>query len=164
MITIREALDQDFEQIWPFFKEIAAAGETYAYPRDVSRDQAYALWMDGPRKTYVAEQGGQVLGSYYLKTNQPGPGNHVCNCGYMVAPGARGKGVARAMCEHSQTMANELGYQGMQFNFVVSTNEVAVSLWQKCGFDIVGRLPNAYQHASKGLVDALVMYKWLAID
>ncbi len=160
-MTIREATREDFEQIWPLFHEIVAAGETYAYPQDITREEALKIWMDAPRKTYVFEDGGQVLGTYFIKTNQAGPGDHVCNCGYMVSSAARGRGLATAMCEHSQDMARELGYKAMQFNCVVSTNEGAVRLWNKLGFATVGRLPKAFRHPSKGYVDALVMYKWL---
>jgi len=161
-MNIRRATRQDFEQIWPFFHAIAAAGETYAYPRDISREQAAALWMDVPRQTWVVEERGEILGSYYIVTNHPGPGEHVCNCGYMVAPAARGRGLAAAMCEHSQQLALGLGYEAMQFNFVASSNDVAVRLWSRLGFATVGRLPRAFRHPTQGYVDALVMYKWLA--
>ena len=160
-MNIREATRDDFDQIWPIFREVAAAGETYGYPRDVTREDGIRLWMDAPRKTYVFEQDGRILGTYYIKTNQLGPGSHVCNCGYMVSSAARGRGLATAMCEHSQRIASELGYKAMQFNFVASTNEGAVRLWSKLGFVIVGRLPQAFHHPSRGYVDALVMYKWL---
>ena len=160
-MKIREVTQEDFKQIWPIFQEIAAAGETYAYPRDISREEALKLWMHAPRKTYVIEQDGIILGTYYIKTNQAGPGSHVCNCGYMVSPAARGRGLATAMCKHSQKVARELGYKAMQFNFVASTNEGAIRLWKQLGFDTVGRLPKAFYHPSKGYVDALVMYKWL---
>ncbi|CAH1905332.1 N-acetyltransferase [Candidatus Nitrotoga sp. HW29] len=158
---IREATREDFDQIWPIFHEIAAAGETYAYPRDITKAEALRQWVEVPRKTFVFEDNGQVLGTYYIKTNQSGPGSHVCNCGYMVSSAARGRGLASAMCEHSQKIASELGYKAMQFNFVASNNEGAVKLWHKLGFDTVGRLPKAFRHPSKGYVDALVMYKWL---
>ena len=160
-MNIREATSKDFDQIWPIFREIVAAGDTYAYPRDTTREQALKLWLEIPRKTYVVEEDGQVLGTYYIKTNQAGPGEHVCNCGYMVSPAARGRGLATAMCEHSQDVARELGYKAMQFNFVASTNEGAVRLWNRLGFATVGRLPGAFRHPSKGYVDALVMCKWL---
>lgn len=160
-MKIREARREDFERIWPIFQEIAAAGETYAYPRDVTKEEALRLWIDVPRKTYLCEEDGQVLGTYYIKTNQPGPGDHVCNCGYMVAASARGRGLASAMCAHSQEIARALGYKAMQFNFVASSNEGAVRLWNKLGFETVGRLPKAFRHPSKGYVDAFVMYKWL---
>lgn len=160
-MNIREAAENDFGQIWPIFHEIVSVGETYAYPRNTSKEQALKIWIDTPRITYVFEEEGKVLGTYYLKTNQPGSGDHVCNCGYMVSTAARGRGLATAMCEHSQMIARELGYKAMQFNFVASTNEGAVRLWNKLGFDTVGRLPKAFNHPSKGYVDALVMYKWL---
>ena len=162
-MNIRLATREDFDQVWPIFYEIAAAGDTYAYPRDINRDQALKLWLDIPRQTYVFEEAGKILGTYYIKTNQAGPGQHVCNCGYMVSSSARGRGLATEMCEHSQEIAKKLGYRAMQFNFVASTNEGAVRLWKKLGFEIVGSLPKAFNHPSKGFVDALLMYKWLEI-
>ncbi|HEX5092970.1 MAG TPA: GNAT family N-acetyltransferase [Burkholderiales bacterium] len=159
---IREAGPADFDGLWPIVQAIAAEGETYAYPRDLGKEDARRLWMEAPRKTFVAEEGGRILGGYYLKTNQPGPGGHVCNCGYVVAPAARGRGLAAAMCEHSQEVARALGYLAMQFNFVAASNEGAVRLWTRLGFATVGRLPRAFRHPRLGLVDALVMYKWLA--
>lgn len=160
-MLVREATAADFEAIWPIFHEIAAAGETYGYRRDTSKSEAQQLWMEKPRKTYVVEEDGEILGSYYIKTNHDGPGAHVCNCGYMVSSAARGKGLATSMCEHSQAEATRLGYKAMQFNFVASSNEGAVRLWNKLGFENVGRLPKAFEHPTLGFVDALVMYKWL---
>ncbi|MFW2372612.1 MAG: N-acetyltransferase family protein [Gammaproteobacteria bacterium] len=160
-MNIREATEKDFDEIWPIFHEIVSAGETYAYPRDTTKEQALNIWLKTPRKAFVFEENGQILGTYYLKTNQSGPGSHVCNCGYMVSSQARGRGLATSMCEHSQKIAKELGYKAMQFNFVASSNEGAVRLWRKLGFDTVGTLPKAFNHPAKGYVDALVMYKWL---
>lgn len=162
MIQIRAAVDSDFEQIWPIFHHIVAAGDTYTYPQDTTKPQAFQLWMKTPRQTFVAEENGEVLGSYYIKTNQTGGGDHVCNCGYMVSAKARGRGLAKLMCEHSQEVARQFAYQAMQFNFVISSNQVAVQLWTKLGFATVGRLPNAFLHPQLGYVDALVMYKSLA--
>lgn len=160
---IREATTDDFTAIWPIFEEVVRAGDTYGYDGATNRDEAFRLWMELPRKTFVYEDdNGQILATYYLKTNQAGPGNHVCNCGYMVSSAARGLGLATQLCEHSQRLAVELGYQAMQFNFVASSNEGAVRLWTKLGFETVGRLPRAFRHPTLGLVDALVMYKWLA--
>ncbi len=160
-MKIREAVESDFEEIWPIFQAITAAGETYAYPTDTSKGEAQRLWMVLPRRTYVAEEGGRILGTYYIKTNYAGPGSHVCNCGYMVGPKARGRGLATAMCQHSQQMAVELGYKAMQFNLVAATNQTAVKLWTRLDFETVGRLPKAFCHPTQGYVDALVMYKWL---
>jgi L-amino acid N-acyltransferase YncA len=160
-LKIREAAESDFDAIWPIFHAIASAGETYAYPRDISKKEAEPLWMKVPRQTFVIEDQDMILGTYYIKTNQAGPGSHVCNCGYMVSSKARGRGLATAMCKHSQQVAIELGYKAMQFNLVATSNQGAVRLWTKLGFETVGRLPKAFNHPSKGLVDALVMYKWL---
>lgn len=160
-MEIREANENDFDEIWPIFHEVTSAGDTYAYPQNTSKEEAKRLWMQLPRKTYIALDNGRVLATYYIKTNQAGPGDHVCNCGYMVSSSARGKGLATLMCKHSQKVAVELGYKSMQFNFVAASNEGAVRLWHKLGFETVGRLPEAFRHPTKGFVDAFVMYKWL---
>jgi L-amino acid N-acyltransferase YncA len=107
-MKIREATEQDFEQIWPIFREIVAAGETYAYAPDTTKEQALRIWIEVPRKTFVVEEAGNTLGTSYIKTNQQGPGDHVCNCGYMVSSTARGRGLATAMCEHSQDAQRSL--------------------------------------------------------
>ena len=161
-MPIREAAPEDFERIWPFFHEIVAAGETFAYAPDTTKEDGLDRWFGQSQKVFVFEEDGAILGTYAIKQNQPGLGGHVSNCGYMVSGEARGRGVATALCEHSQATALALGYKAMQFNFVVSTNEKAVRLWQKLGFDIAGRLPKAFNHPRLGYVDALVMYKWLA--
>jgi len=161
-MIIREAITDDFAKIWPIFHTVSSAGETYAYETDTTKEQAEKLWMYLPKKTFVVEENGRIMATYYIKTNQAGPGKHVCNCGYMVSTSDRGKGLATKMCLHSQKIAIELGYQAMQFNFVASTNKGAFRLWTKLGFDTVGKLPKAFNHPSKGFVDALVMYKWLS--
>jgi len=161
-MIIREATEADFPKIWPIFRTVVRAGDTYSIPADISESDARKDWMANPVKTYVAEEGSNILGTYKLNVNRAGGGNHVCNCGYMVTPEARGHGVASAMCEHSQAEALKLGFKAMQFNMVVATNTGAVRLWQKLGFEIVGTLPMAFKHPSKGYVDAFVMYKWLA--
>ena len=159
---IRLARPEDDGALWAILREVIRAGDSYAIDPGVTRERALALWTRTPRATYVAERAGRILGTYYIRTNHPGPGAHVCNCGYMVAPEARGQGVARAMCRHSQDEARKLGYLAMQFNLVVSTNHVAVRLWESLGFEVAGRLPRAFRHPEAGLVDALVMYRWLA--
>jgi ribosomal protein S18 acetylase RimI-like enzyme len=161
-MKIRLAEERDYKAIWYVFHDIVSRGETYAFAPDMRRDQALEVWIKKPTATYVAEVAGEVAGTYYIKPNQPALGAHVCNCGYMVTPHSRGQGVATAMCEHSQLEARRLGFKAMQFNLVVSTNVGAVRLWQKLGFRIVGTLPRAFSHRTLGLVDAYVMYKWLA--
>ena len=119
------------------------------------------MWLDPARAVFVAVEDDRVLGTYYLRKNRSGPAGHVCNCGYIVAEGARGRGIASAMCEHSQQEAIARGYRGMQYNLVVSTNKRAIRLWRKHGFEIVGTVPGAYDHARDGFVDAHVMFKAL---
>lgn len=161
MINIRLAKHDEFEQIWPFFHSIVSAGDTYAIDPEIDREDAQVLWLEYPECCYVVEKDDEIVASYYLKTNQAGPGSHVCNCGYMVADAHQGQGIAREMCLHSQGVAIELGYRAMQFNFVAASNEGAVGLWLKLGFEIVGTLPKAFNHPTLGLVDAYVMYKTL---
>jgi len=158
---IRKAKKEDFGGIYPIFREIVSTGESYAYARDTGYEEAYGLWMELPRETFVVEEAGEIIGTYYLKSNQTGQGEHVCNCGYMVASSARGRGIAASMCLHSQERAVRLGYRAMQFNLVVSTNTAAVALWHKLGFETAGRLSGAFAHPWLGYVDALVMYKVL---
>jgi len=127
----------------------------------MNRETALAYWFSPGHEVFVAEDNGAVVGTYFLKANQKGGGSHVANCGYMTALHATGRGVARAMCEHSLVRAKERGFRGMQFNFVVSTNERAVRLWQSCGFEVVGHLPRVFEHPTLGFVNALVMYREL---
>lgn len=159
--NIRRAEPSDWAALWPILRGIIRAGDTYAIDPDISEADARVMWMEAPAATYVAESGDVVLGTYYIKTNHPGGGAHVCNCGYMVAEAARGQGVAAQMCVHSQQAARDLGYRAMQFNLVLSSNTGAIRLWERLGYDTVGQLPRAFEHPTLGLVDARVMYKWL---
>ncbi|MGO4213087.1 N-acetyltransferase family protein [Terriglobus sp. 2YAB30_2] len=156
--AIRPASVADADSIWLILEPVFRAGETYTLPRDIGRDEALAYWFSAGNQVFVAEDAGEILGTYYLRANQRGGGSHVCNCGYMTAVRATGRGIARTMCLHSKEQAKHSGFRAMQFNFVVSTNDRAVKLWQSLGFAIVGRLPLAFQHPSRGLVDSLVMF------
>ena len=160
-LRIRTAREDDWPALWPILRQIIRAGDTYAIDPQISETAARQLWLDAPRAVYVAERAGEMLGSYFMKSNHAGGGSHVCNCGYIVSPSARGQGIAAQMCEHSQTEAIKLGYSAMQFNLVVSTNVGAIRLWERLGFTTVGVLPGAFHHPSDGFVDARVMYKWL---
>ncbi|WP_338548528.1 GNAT family N-acetyltransferase [Roseovarius phycicola] len=160
-LTIRPVRDDNRDALWPILRDVIRPGDTYAIDPGISREDILHLRCDMPAASYVAERDGEILGTYYIKTNQQGGGAHVCNCGYITAPAAQGQGIARAMCVHSQTAARDLGYEAMQFNFVVASNVGAIALWIKLGFETVGRLPRAFRHPEQGLVDALVMFKWL---
>jgi len=155
------ALSADADFVWAILEPTIRAGETYALPREMSREEALDYWFAPRHEVFVAEEDTDILGTYFLQPNQQGGGSHVANCGYVTAPSATGRGVARAMCAHSLDRARECGFTAMQFNFVVSTNERAVALWQTFGFEIVGRLPGAFHHPTAGFVDALVMYRIL---
>ena len=144
-MSIRAAVPEDSEAIWSIFHEVVSTGDTYAYAPDTSRSDALRLWIEEPQSTYVAVREGEVVGTYYLKANQPGLGAHVCNAAYMVASKARGQGLGRAMCEHSIGEARRFGYRAMQYNLVVATNEGAIRLWERMGFTITGRLPKAWK-------------------
>ena len=161
MINIREYQDADWKGVWRILKPVFRAGETYAYPVDISQEDARAVWVSAPTQTLVAEEAGEILGTYYLKPNQPSLGAHVCNCGYAVGDWARGRGLATLMCKHSQERAKQADFQFMQFNLVATINEGAVRLWKRLGFVTIGTLPKAFRHATLGPVDAHVMYKEL---
>ena len=160
-MRIRPAGNADNDALWRVLKPVIRAGETYVLPRDMSAADALAYWRAPAHAVFVAEEGGEIIGTYYLRANQPGGGAHVANCGYMTAPSAQGRGIARAMCAHSLDEARRRGFHAMQFNFVVATNERAVRLWESLGFAVVGRVPEAFAHPRLGLVDALVMYRGL---
>ena len=161
MFAIRAAGAEDGDAIWSIIEPIIRAGDVYTLPNEMSREEALAYWFSEGHEVFVAEDKNEVVGSYYLRANQRGGGSHVANCGYATAPALSGRGVARAMCAHSLERARERGFRAMQFNFVVSTNERAVKLWQSFGFEIVGRLPKAFLHPERGYVDAYVMFREL---
>jgi len=175
MLNIRQATDTDRDAIWKIFHEVVSAGDTYVFDPNTSREEALGYWFRADTHTYVAEQvrqsdglvsrrDRQVVGTYVLRPNRPDLGAHVSNASFMVAPTARRLGVGRAMGEHCLTEARRLGFRAMQFNFVVSTNESAVHLWQDLGFKIVGTLPGAFRHSGKGYVDVYVMFRSLIED
>jgi len=158
-MQIRPAQANDTAAIWRIIGPTIRAGETYALDREMAEEDAIAYWLGDGRDTLVAEEDGDIVGTYFLRPNQAGGGRHICNCGYMTRADASGRGVARAMCQHSLDYARQRGYRGMQFNFVVSSNARAVALWQSFGFEVVGRLPQAFLHPAFGYVDALVMFR-----
>jgi ribosomal protein S18 acetylase RimI-like enzyme len=172
VLKIRPATDADREAIWKIFHKVVVAGDTYPFDPQMSREDALAYWFRKDTQTYVAELakgrvrpiGGQdrkIVGTYILRANQDGAGSHVANAAFMVAPGARGQGIGRALGEHCLSEAQRVGFRAMQFNFVVSTNERAIKLWQQLGMKIIGTLPGAFRHPEKGYVDVYVMFRSL---
>jgi len=160
-MNVRPAAPDDHPRLWEMLRVVRDAGDTYTFPPDMTRQEALSYWCGAAHLTFVAQAAGRVLGTYFLRPNQPGGGAHVCNAGFVTHPDARGQGVAQAMLDHALTTARAAGFRAMQFNFVVSTNEGAIRLWQRNGFDTVGRLPAAFRHPEHGYVDALVMYRHL---
>jgi len=161
MLSIREASEHDADAVWDIFHAVVAVGDTYVFDPATPRADALAYWFAAGTRTYVAEIDGRIVGTYILRPNRPGLGSHVANAAFMVSPNARRLGIGRAMGEHCLAEARALSYRAMQFNFVVSTNEAALLLWERLGFRIVGTLPGAFRHPSKGFVDAYVMFRSL---
>jgi L-amino acid N-acyltransferase YncA len=162
-LKIREATPDDWEQIWPFFRQIVAAGETYAYDRDMTEPDARRLWMiASPGQTVVAtDAGGQVLGTANMYANRPGPGSHVASASFMVDPACAGRGVGRALGEHVIEWARRSGFRAIQFNAVVETNRAAVALWRSLGFKVLATVPEAFKHPRHGYVGLLIMHRFL---
>lgn len=160
-LSIREARDADRDAVWRIMEPVIRTGETYALARDMTKAEALAHWFAPDRIVYVAEIAEGVIGTCYLRANRAGPGSHVANAGFMVAGETGGRGVGRALCTHALAAAKAAGFLAMQFNFVVASNTRAVRLWQRMGFDIVGRVPDAFLHPVHGMCEALVMYRRL---
>ena len=155
-MLLRVATADDWAGIWPFFHQIAAAGETYAYHPDMSYDQGEQLWMRG--SVFVAEDDGVIVGSGRVAPNY-GPASIVANASYMVDPGRAGQGIGRRLVEHSLELARAAGFQAMVFNAVVETNVNAVHLYESMGFRIIGTIPAAFPHPTQGLVGLHIMHR-----
>ena len=160
-ITIRKAQSQDQDTIWEIIQAVIAKGDTYVFAPDSPKEQMLAFWCGKDKHTYVAEINHKIVGTFFIKSNYPDLGSHIANAGYMTAPNESGKGIGRTMAELSLKEAKKLGYQAMQFNFVVKSNEKAIKLWQSVGFQVIGEIPEAFQHQSLGLTNAYIMWKKL---
>lgn len=166
MLEIRRAVEADTEQIWEIIKAVISTGDTYVFAPDSPREKMLVYWFAEDKNTYVAEWTDEeidkkIVGTFYIKPNQPDLGSHIANAGYMVSPDAKGKRVGRAMAEFSLDEARRLGYKAMQFNFVVKSNEIAVKLWRSLGFEVIGEISEAFDHAQNGLTNALIMHRKL---
>jgi L-amino acid N-acyltransferase YncA len=160
-MTIRLANQTDHEAVWHIISNVISTGDTYVFAPDSSKEKMLTYWFSADKRTFVAEENNEILGTFYLKENQMDLGSHIVNAGYMVSENARGKGLGKTMAEFSLEEARRLGFRGMQFNLVVKTNEKAVRLWLKMGFKIIGEIPEAYKHSELGYVNAYIMYQKL---
>lgn len=161
MLEIRKAVETDKDAVWEIIRAVISTGDTYTFASDTPKEEMLDYWFSPEKWTYVALLDGKIVGTFFLKANQPGLGSHVGNAGYMVAPDAKGKRVGRTMAEWSIEESRRLGFQSIQFNFVVKSNAVAVKLWQDVGFEIIGEIPEAFNHAHNGLTNAYIMYRKL---
>ncbi|MDA8578642.1 GNAT family N-acetyltransferase [Rhodobacteraceae bacterium] len=161
LMTVHPATPADCDQIWALLQPVFSAGDTYAVDPLIDRDAAITYWMDAEKTAFILRVDGQAVGTYYIRANQPGGGAHICNCGFITAPLARGKGVARRMLEHALIEAKQQGYRAMQFNFVLASNQRALAIWQRYGFATIGRIPQAFLHPKQGYVDALILHRSL---
>lgn len=160
-MILRKANPEDSPSLWKIIEPIIRSGETYVFDPNSSREKMLDYWLADDKQTYVADQEGEIVGTFYLKTNQPDRGSHVVNAGFLVSPESSGKGIGKAMAEFSFEEARRLGYHAMQFNYVIKSNISAVALWKKMGFEIVGEIPEAFSHPKHGLTNVYVMYRKL---
>jgi ribosomal protein S18 acetylase RimI-like enzyme len=161
VLKIRQAISEDFDQIWLIIKEVISRGDSFTFYPDTSKETILDYWCGRDKHTYVAIDNDIIAGSFIIKDNQPGLGSHIANAAYAVSEKASGKGVGKTMGAYSLQEAKRLGYQAMQFNIVVKSNTRAVKLWQNLGFDIIGEIPDAFNHKAHGMTNAYIMYRKL---
>jgi GNAT superfamily N-acetyltransferase len=160
--TARIATNEDEEALWGILEPMVRRGGTYVFSLDKSKESLMGYWMGADKSTFVVELDGELVGTFYLKANQEGLGDHICNAGFVVAPAAEGQGIGRWMGEFAQAEAKSRGFLAMQFNFVIKSNQRAVQLWKSLGFSVIGEIPEAYRHPDLGLVPALIFHKKLS--
>ena len=160
-MEIRQATKEDSSVVWDIIKAVIAGGDTYVYPADSAEEEMLEYWFSPEKHAYVAELDGKIVATFWLKANQPGLGSHVANAAYMVSPDAAGRGIGKQIALWSLDEACRLGFTAIQFNFVVKSNTIAVKLWQKLGFEIIGEIPDAFNHARDGMTNAYIMYRKL---
>lgn len=158
MAKIRKAIEADRSAVWQIIKAVIAGGDTYVFAPDTPEEEMTCYWFSPEKHVYVAEEDGEIQGTYWLKANQPALGDHIGNGAYMVSPEAKGKGIGKQMALHSIEEARRIGFQALQFNFVVKSNTAAVNLWKSVGFEIIGEIPDAIRHSKNGLTNAYIMY------
>lgn len=159
MLNILNATEIDFDEIWNIFQPILKKSGTYVYSPETTKNEAYSIWFDKTYDTYIAKVGDEVAGAYVIRPGHRDLGSHICNAAFIVADKFRGNGYGKTLGEHAINQAKKLGYKAMQFNYVVSSNHVAIDLWKKLGFAIVGTIPAAYNHPEKGYIDIHIMHR-----
>jgi GNAT superfamily N-acetyltransferase len=160
-VNIRLATEADWPTLWSIISAVIRTGDTYTLAPDSTEGDARKYWIDDVLETWVAEEDGELIGTYVLRANQRGLGSHVSNVGYMVRPGHAGRGIGWQLGQHSLAHAKALGFEAVQFNAVVSTNTRAVELWKRLGFSIIGTVPKGFRHQTLGLVDLYIMHRFL---
>lgn len=158
MIKVRKAILGDYDEIWNIIKEVISTADTYVFAPDSSKEKMLRFWCGEDKYTYVALIDNEIVGTFFIKSNQPDLGSHIANAGYMTSPIASGRGIGKEMAQFSIVEAKRLGYKAMQFNIVIKSNERAISLWKKLGFEIIGEIPEAFNHKQHGLTNAYIMY------
>ena len=161
-MNIRPATDQDWPQIYPIYAAIMAEGKTYAFPEQQTLEEARPWWMEQPPgQTVVAISDGVIVGSAKMGPNRPGRGAHVATASFLVDPAHQGQGIGRALGEYVLDWCRSAGFASIQFNAVVESNTPAVRLWQSLGFQIIGTVPEAFDHPEQGLTGLHVMFRHL---
>jgi ribosomal protein S18 acetylase RimI-like enzyme len=159
MINIRKALEDDKDDIWNIIQQVISTGDTYLFAPDSSKERMLGYWFKEGKHTYVATDDNKVVGTFIITENQPDLGSHIANASYMTFPAERGKGIGKLMGEYSLAEAKRLGFYAMQFNIVVKSNEGAIRLWKSLGFEIIGEIPEAFNHKQQGYTNAYIMYR-----
>ncbi|MEP1095994.1 MAG: N-acetyltransferase [Cyclobacteriaceae bacterium] len=160
-IQIRKATLEDRDSLWQIISLVINKGDTYVFAPTSSKKTMMSYWLTESNHVFVAEIGGVICGTYLLRDNQPDLGSHIANGSYMVHPEFQGMGIGKTMGEHSLETAKSLNYKAIQFNIVVKSNESAIKLWKKLGFEVIGEIPEAFQHVQLGLTNAYIMHRKL---
>ena len=162
MLEIIKATEQDWGFIWPIFKQIVAKGDTYVYDPQISEENAKIVWFDPKFRTFIAKEDGVPVGACVIRPNHRDLGGHIANAAFIIDDKYRRKGYGKTLGQHAIDVAKEMGYKAMQFNYVISTNLGAISLWQILGFRIIGTVPDGHYHPQlKRYVDIHIMYRKL---